>query len=362
MTKLQDTFKKSNGLTEIWNDSCSIEELNYSIRNSACTGATNNPVIVGNVLNKEMHLWKDRILEIFHENPKFSEIDVTWKLIEEMTQKGAELLYPIFEKYNKMKGRISIQVNPRNWRDAEKMWRQAVHFNDLAQNIIVKIPVTSAGIVAIEEATYRGVNINATVCFSVPQCIAVAEAVERGLTRRKNEGKDTNLMTPVCTLMVGRQDDWLKVVANKLDIIADPCIFEWAGVAAMKKTYKIFKDRKYRTRLLAAAYRNHLHWSELIGGDIILTMPYKWQVRFNNSNISIESRIDHPVDEKILHELRDKFPIEWKRAYEEDGMEIEEFDDYGASQRTLRGFLEGYDHLIARIRDLILPNPDIDAS
>ena len=56
--------------------------------------------------------------------------------------------------------------------------------------MIVKIPVTRAGIPAIEEATYRGVSINATVCFSLPQCIAVAEALERGLRRREREGLD----------------------------------------------------------------------------------------------------------------------------------------------------------------------------
>ncbi len=58
---------------------------------------------------------------------------------------------------------------------------QAVHFNGLAPNIQVKIPATAAGIVAIEEATRLGVNINATVSFTLPQAIAVAEAVERGL-------------------------------------------------------------------------------------------------------------------------------------------------------------------------------------
>ena len=55
--------------------------------------------------------------------------------------------------------------------------------------MIVKIPVTQAGIPAIEEATYRGISVNATVCFSLPQCIAVAEAVERGLKRRERRGQ-----------------------------------------------------------------------------------------------------------------------------------------------------------------------------
>ena len=73
---------------------------------------------------------------------------------------------------------------------------QAVHFAGLAPNIQVKIPVTAAGVAAIEEATYRGVVINATVSFALPQAIAVAEAVERGLERRAAEGLDVSTMAP----------------------------------------------------------------------------------------------------------------------------------------------------------------------
>ena len=359
MTKLEKTAEISDYKTEIWNDSCSVEELNYSLENSYCTGGTNNPVIVGNVLKKEMHLWEDRIFEIIEENPTYGEVEVTWQLIEEMTQKGAELLEPVFKRENGRKGRMSVQVDPKNWRDSEKMWKQAKHFDSLAPNIIVKIPVTTAGVKAIEEATYHGVNINATVCFSVVQCLAVGEAVENGIKRRKKEGKEVDDMTPVCTLMVGRQDDWLKVVAEKKGIITDPCNLEWAGVAAIKKAYRLFNERGYRTKLLAAAYRNHLHWSELIGGNVILTLPYKWQVRFNNSDIEVNKRMHDPVDQEILDELAKKFPEEWKKGYDENGMTIEEFDDYGAAQRTLRGFIAGYDNLVAKIRDMMIPNPDV---
>ena len=108
------------------------------------------------------------------------------------------------------------------YRNAGAIVEQAVHFSELAPNMIVKIPVTRAGVEAIEEATYRGVSINATVSFTLPQAIAVAEAVERGLSRREKEKKDISRMGPVCTLMVGRLDDWLKVVAEKQNIIADP--------------------------------------------------------------------------------------------------------------------------------------------
>ena len=83
--------------TDFWNDSCSIEELTYAIDNGA-VGATTNPSIVVQVLKKEMHLWKTRILAIISENPEWSEVEITWKLIEEMAVKGASLLMPVFEK------------------------------------------------------------------------------------------------------------------------------------------------------------------------------------------------------------------------------------------------------------------------
>jgi transaldolase len=358
VTKLQETAKISGEKTDIWNDSCSVKELTYSLENSACVGATSNPVIVGEVLEKEFDEWKARILEIIKNNPEDSEEDITWKVIKEITKKGADLLLPIFRKEKGMKGRMSIQTNPKNWRNAEKMWKQAVEFNELGENIIVKIPVTKAGVKAIEETTYHGVNINATVCFSVAQCIAVAEAVELGMKRRAAEDKDNSHITPVCTLMVGRQDDWLKVVAAKKGIIVDPWILEWAGVACIKNAYKIFQARKYRTRLLSAAFRNHLQWSELIGADMVITIPYKWQVNFNKSDVEVKKRIDNPVDPAILESLAKHFPEEWKKGFDENGMKVEEFDTYGAVQRTLRSFIEGYDKLVARIRDLMIPNPD----
>lgn len=343
--------------TVLWNDSCSIEELTYAIEHGA-VGATTNPVIVGNVLKKEMHLWKDRIPEIIEEMPTATEDEITWKLIEEMGGKGAELLMPAFELWKGKNGRLSIQTDPRYYRDVDRMVEQAIHFSNLAPNIIVKLPVTKAGVEAIEEVTYRGVSINATVCFTVPQSLAVGAAVERGLKRREKEGKDTSQMGPVCTIMVGRLDDWLKVVADRDNIITDPCYFEWAGVAAFKKTYRIFKERGYRPRMLSAAFRNHLHWSEFIGGDVVISPPYKWQLRYNASDVEVIPRMDKPVDPQIIDELSRKF-TEFRRAYEEDGMTPHEFDDFGATRRTLRQFIGGYRDLVAVIQDFMIPNPNI---
>jgi len=233
-----------------------------------------------------------------------------------------------------------------------------VEFSGLAPNMIVKIPVTQAGIPAIEEATYRGISINATVCFTLPQCIAVAEAVERGLKRREQEGKEIATMGPVCTIMVGRLDDWLKVLVEKDNIAIDPGYLEWAGVAVFKKTYKIFRERGYRIRLLSAAFRNHMHWSELIGGDVVISPPYSWQVRFNASDIEPRSRIDQPVQPNVVDELTRKF-ADFRRAYTEEGISIADFDSFGPTRRTLRQFIAACHDLDGLVRDILIPNPDV---
>ena len=343
--------------TDFWNDSASVEELTYAIEHGA-VGATTNPTIVMQVLDKEIDLWRDRIQEMIAENPDWSEDQLTWKLIEEVAVRGAELLKPVYDRENGLKGRISIQTNPAFYRNAEAITQQAIHFDSLAPNMQIKIPATKAGITAIEEATRNGANINATVCFSVPQSIAVAEAVERGLDQRAADGKSIEDMSPVCTIMIGRLDDWMHVLAKRDGIIANPGSLHWAGVAALKKAYGIFQQRGYRARLLGAAYRHHLHWSELIGGDIILTIPYEWQRWFNDSDVEVKDRMAKQVDEETIDDLYRHFP-DFRRAFDEDGLTIEEFDSFGPTVRTLRGFIGSYHDLVALVRDFMLPNPDI---
>jgi transaldolase len=343
--------------TEFWNDSCSVGELSYAMENGA-TGGTSNPIIVGQVLKKELETWKPRIVEIVNQNPTASEEAVAWKVMEEITVKASKMLKPVFDKNNGRNGRLSIQVNGQNYKNTRAMVEQALHFNSLYPNNNIKLPVTRAGLEAIEELSFRGLSVNATISFTVAQSVAVAEAVERGVERRKKEGEDISTMSPVCTVMVGRLDDWLRIIMNKKGIVTNPGYIEWAGVAAAKKAYRIYKERGYRTRLLNAAYRNHFHWSEFIGGDMSMTIPYEWQKKFNASDVEVKPRINDPVDPAIITELEKKFP-DFRKAYDEKGMRPDEFEHYGATRRTLLSFISGYADFLALIRSIMISDPDI---
>jgi transaldolase len=237
------------------------------------------------------------------------------------------------------------------------MLEQSLRFHALAPNMQVKFPATAAGVVAIEEATARGVSINATVSFTLPQALAAAEAVERGLARRAAAGEETATMSPIVTIMIGRLDDWMKVLVERDDLAVHPDAPNWAGLAVFKRAYATFRERGYRSRLLAAAYRHRLHWTEIVGGDVSMTMPHAWQVRFDRSGIEPPPRMDVPVDEALVADLLERIP-DFRRAYEPDGLAPAEFEAFGASARTLRTFITSYHDLQAAIRDLVLPNPD----
>ncbi len=341
--------------TQYLNDSCSVEELTYALERGAI-GATSNPVIVLNVLKKEMPLWRDRIQQIIQDNPTWSETQVAWQVYEALALNGAQLLLPVYERSGHKLGRLSIQTDPAAYNNPDAIIKQALYFAGLAPNMQVKLPATSAGISTIEELTYRGVNLNVTVSFCVPQVLAIAEGIERGLKRREAEGKDVSTMTPYATMMVGRCDDWIKVMAKRQNIDINPEYLEWCGVACFKKAYEIYKAQGYRTQLLSAAYRNFYHWTEFVGGDVAMTIPWDWQVKYNNADIQLAPRMQEPVKPEILAALL-AIP-EFRRAYEPDGMTVQEFDAFGATVRTLRTFIQGWHDFVGIIRDFMLPNPD----
>jgi transaldolase len=345
--------------TVLWNDSADPRELAQSIAWGA-VGATCNPVIAVQCIKNDLPRWTERMAQIADERPTASESEIGWQVVQEISLEAAELLRPAFDRYGGHNGRLSMQTDPRLARDPKALADQAERFSALADNIIVKIPATRKGVVAIEDAVSRGVSINVTVSFSVPQALATAEAIERGMRAREAAGHDVSRMGHVVTIMVGRLDDWLKELASRGEVedgveLEDGDL-DWAGIAAVKRAYGIFHERGYRSRLLSAAFRSTAHWSELVGGDVVISPPFAWQEKIQASGHVPVERMQHPVDPAILDRLQRAFP-DFRRAYEPDGMSVEEFDAFGPTRKTLRQFLAADEELDQIVRDILLPAP-----
>jgi transaldolase len=341
----------SETATDIWNDSCNVDELAYAVSFGA-VGATANPTIVVDNWRKDPDHWAQRVRELATEQSGFSERELAWAVVAEMSVRAAPLLMPAFTESGGRAGRLSIQTDPTLFRDAPAMVTQAFGFSGLAPNVVVKFPTTAAGIAAMEEASYRGISINATVSFSVAQAFAAAEAVDRGIARREADGNDTSEMGPVITIMMGRLEDWLRDVIEREGLVVHPSALPWSGVAVFKRAYAEWESRGFRARLLGAAIRHHLHWSELIGGDVVITLPPSWQRRFNASSVEVRRRMKEPVDPDHIAELR-ALP-DFVRAYEPDGLAVADFDAWGPSVKTLRTFIESYHELLHLVDEALL--------
>ena len=338
--------------TQFWNDSCEVSSLRDAIAQGA-TGATSNPVIVLEAIEADRPRWEQYTGQLVLDHPRATEQQLAWMVVQRAALDGAALLEPVFQKHAGRAGRLCVQVNPRLWPDAEGMVQHARQLAALAPNMAIKVPAVAAGLEAIEQLTAEGVVINATVLFTLPQALAVAEALERGLERAAGAGLDTAPLTPWVTIMVGRLDDHLRDQAAAQDIDIDPEHLRQASTAVFRKAYRIFQQRGYRSTLLSAAMRSHHHWSEFIGGEVVITVPPSWQEPFNSSGVSVVSRIHDEVDPAIVQELSDKFP-DFVRAHAEDGLRPEEFVRYGASVKTLSTFLDGYDQLLRFVRGVML--------
>lgn len=348
-SKMQQT---SDLGSDWWNDSNDHVELQYAVDEGA-VGATSNPVITCAAVKNHPEVWMPVIDNMIESNSSGSEDDILWNLIDEVGKRAASILLPVYETTDGQKGKLSLQVNPKYYRNSDMMFEQGKYLASLGPNIAVKCPALPAGINTIERLTSNGICINATVSFTVAQTVQVAEAVERGLDEAEKKGLNIASLTPYVTIMVGRVDDHLKRVRQNEGIDVDPEVIDWASIAVFKNAYEIFMKRGYRSKLLAAAFRNHMHWSELVGGNIVISMPYDWWNKFNASDIEVINRIDNPVESRIIDKLSNNFN-DFNRAFDPDGMSVEEFEFYGASIHTMDTFLSGYDEFIQIIRSRMI--------
>lgn len=339
MSKMKETAALG---VELWNDSCALPELKDAVAHGF-VGATSNPVIVAAAVNAD----KARLLPVLdgliREHHAESEDEIAWRLIGAVVKEGAAVL--------EGRGVLCAQVSPKHYRDADRMLAHAKELSAIARNVAIKAPATPAGIAAMEEMVACGIAVNATVSFTVSQAVLVAEAIARGEKRAIASGKKAP--RSVITIMIGRVDDHIKRVVDKEKILVDPGHLAWAGLAVFKNALAVFERRGFTTTLLAAAYRHHLHWTELIGSGVIQTIPYSWWKQFETAHVPLRASLRDPVEPDILASLRKV--TDFVRAHDEGGLPAAELERYGATVHTLKQFLEGYEGLVKLVRERMLP-------
>ena len=121
--------------------------------------------------------------------------------------RAADLFRRVYDETGGMDGFVSLEVSPLLAYETEKTLEDAkrLHARGGRDNLVIKIPGTPEGLVAIEEAIFAGVPINVTLLFSPAQYLACAEAYTRGIERRIEDGRSPHVPS-VASLFVSRWD------------------------------------------------------------------------------------------------------------------------------------------------------------
>jgi transaldolase len=195
----------------IWLDTLSREllesgELKKLIAEFAVTGATSNPTIFARAITNSDRYDRqlEQLLRQGLEDPK----DLFLELAMDDVAQAAALLRPTFDESSGRDGFISLECTPDLASDAERTVEQALWLWQRLEipNLLIKVPATDAGVIAIEELTCRGVNVNVTLLFSLERHEQVIEAYLTGLERRLGAGKDLSHLTSVASFFVSRVD------------------------------------------------------------------------------------------------------------------------------------------------------------
>ena len=319
--------------TSWWHDSAEAAELQRGL-DRGCVGVTTNPLLSNVAVTKNRSLWVDDINAVLVQNLQ-PEAKAEALMRIAVTRTAARLM-PEYKASQGERGFVCAQVNPVRAGDRECMHLLAKRFHAWSPNIAVKLPATYAGLDVLEECIAEGITCTATVSFTVPQVVGIAERHRRGIQRAKQNGVVPGKCFAV--IMIGRLDDFLREVAHDNKAHVSESDIQQAGLAVTKRSYAIYRERGYDAVLLVAALRGPYHMTELAGADLIMSIAPAFQEVFVNKDFPREELIDRCVPADVIDRLR-TVP-EFVRAYEPDGMAEEEFVAYGATQRTLSQFCE----------------------
>ena len=334
--------------TEFWHDSAEPAEIRRAATWGG-TGVTTNPILMPLTARRSVLRWDVEIARWKHNSPPASVEEIAWALIRGIATEAAAIMAPVYHRTHGHTGLVCVQVDPTKDDDAEAMVRQGREITTWATNLLIKIPVTAAGLVAIEELAAHGVSTTATVSFSVPQVLQVAKAFRRGLARARRKGMDTCRLHSYAVIMIGRLDDHLRDQVAEGELELAEAAIQAAGEAVAKKAAALFRERGYESVLLFSSFRGYHDPGAVLGGPHVLTIPTSLEEQLAHNEAAPHAGMGDAVDQDLIEAL--KHAPDFARGYREDGMTPDEFAGYGPVVKTLNEFKKGYADLLAYVRE-----------
>jgi transaldolase len=318
----------------IWLDNLSRSLLESGqlqrLRERGVTGITSNPTIFQKAISGSS-VYDEAIRRLAAAGRRPDQI--VWDLMIEDVAAAADVLRPVHEATEGEDGFVSIEVSPEVAHSPARTLSMVRELRERCArpNVMVKIPATREGLVAIREAIAEGADINVTLIFAVPRYEQVVEAFQSGLEELQRRGGDLGRVRSVASFFVSRVDTKVDGLIDQRLEHASPAeqarlreLRGRIGIANSKLAYERFKalHATPRWRALAAAgahpqrclwastsvkdprYPDTMYVDDLIGPGTIDTMPEPTLEAFIDHG-EVRRTLDHHLPEarRQLREL-----------------------------------------------------------
>lgn len=322
----------------IWMDNLTRDliqsgELKQMIETRGLRGITSNPAIFEKAIAGNKMYDADIEAGIKAGKPT---LEIYESLIFDDIRHACDIFRPIYEESGGLDGYISIEVPPTIAHDAESTIQEARrYYREIGRpNVMIKIPGTPEGLIAVEQAISEGINVNVTLLFSVQSYVETAWAYIRGLEKRAAAGHDISKISSVASFFLSRIDSMIddqleaKIkgvdspeIAEKLKAVEGKVAIANAKIAYQEYKKIIQSDRWQALaekdanvqRLLWAStstknpnYSDVMYVDELVGPDTVNTLPPSTiEACFDHCDVA--SRIESDVDSayKLIESLKD---------------------------------------------------------
>lgn len=316
-------------------------------------GCTTNPPLSLQAVKSDPKFWSSWIDDVIRTKPGIEKKELTWSTYKEVVKRGAQMFLPIFEASKGRFGWISGQLDPRLFTETGQMIRDAEELAALSPNVMVKVPASMQGIDVVRTLTSKGISTNTTVCFTLPQILASANAAMEGIKIAEQNEVDMRRWRAVITMMIGRltEHEILDVQAERKNVRMSWQDKHWFGIAVFRRAYKMLTEGGYASKMLACSMRvgpnvagKMRFWDveKIAGGDIVYTCPpYVLEPLFEIGNdLEFKPEIEDDVPQEVLDKMS-KIPY-CIQAYDPNGLSLEQFNDHPSTVSTVEAFSKGF--------------------
>jgi transaldolase len=239
-------------------------------------------------------------------------------------------------------GYVSIQGNPIH-EEAQVIIEEGRKNRSLNPNVMIKIPATKAGLSAMQVLLAEGTPINATEVMGIRQALDICE-MYRKVTQ--DIGKKPKVFY---SLITGIYDEYLQNYIKKEGIAVSPDIAYTAGMVIAKKTYSTTKALFPEVGFIGGGMRGLQHFTEMVGGDLCITMNWSGQAEeLLKLDQPVVPRLFNPVSDIYLDALLTKVR-EFRRAYFENGLSVEEYEHFGPVEYFRDMFVSAWENALRAI-------------